>query len=85
MNKRQEHPMDRLDRFMFVKRVGPITIYTRQHTVGTGMRQKNDISTVLRICIEKMRIYIEKMRMRIQEKISMRMRIHALTELWRAK
>ncbi len=75
MNKRQEHPMDRLDRFMF-KRVGPITIYTRQHTVG--MRKENYISTVLRICIEKMR-------MRIQEKISMWMRIHALTELWRAK
>ncbi len=38
-----------------------------------------------------LRIRIEKMRMRIQEKISMRMRmwirmrIHALTELWRAK
>jgi hypothetical protein len=37
-------------------------------------------AAVLRICIEKMW-------MRIQEKISMRMwmRIHALTELWRAK
>jgi hypothetical protein len=32
-----------------------------------------------------LRIRIEKMRMRIQEKISMRMRIHALTELRRAK
>jgi hypothetical protein len=34
-----------------------------------------------------LRIGIEKMRMRIQEKISMRMRmrIHALTELWRPK
>jgi hypothetical protein len=32
-----------------------------------------------------LRIHIEKMRMRIQEKISMRMWIHALTELWRAK
>jgi hypothetical protein len=34
-----------------------------------------------------LRIRIEKVRMRIQEKISMRMRIriHALTELWRAK
>ncbi len=33
-----------------------------------------------------LRIRIEKMRMRIQEKISMRMRmqIHALTELWLA-
>jgi hypothetical protein len=40
------------------------------------------------IRIEKMRIQlirIEKMRMRIQEKISMRIGIHALTELWRAK
>ncbi len=73
MNKGQEHPMDRLDRFMFLKRVGPITIDTRQHTVG--MRKNNYISTVLRI-------RIEKMRMRIQEKISMRMRIHALIELW---
>jgi hypothetical protein len=32
-----------------------------------------------------LRIRIEKMRMRIQEKISMWMRIHTLTELWRAK
>jgi hypothetical protein len=36
-----------------------------------------------------LRIRIEKMRMRIQEKISMgmwiRMRIYALSELWRAK
>jgi hypothetical protein len=33
------------------------------------------------------RIRIEKMRTRIQEKISMRIRIriHAVTELWRAK
>ncbi len=34
---------------------------------------------VLRIRIEKMRV-----RMQIQEKISMRMRTHALTELWLA-
>jgi hypothetical protein len=36
---------------------------------------------VLRLVL---RIRIEKMRMRIREKISMRMRIHALTELWLA-
>jgi hypothetical protein len=32
-----------------------------------------------------LRIRIKKMRMRIQEKILMRIRIHVLTELWRAK
>jgi hypothetical protein len=32
-----------------------------------------------------LRIHIEKMQMRIQEKISMRMRIHAFTELLRAE
>ncbi len=35
--------------------------------------------------IPVLRIRIKKMRMRIQEKILMRIRIHVLAELWRAK